>query len=102
MVENISQGFSPIFVGKFLSFRMIIDIVKRWVATKWKLRGCVEVDTIVGALFLFKLVLEEGRIHVLVETWSFGKHSLVLAKLKQDFDPSVDIYKMAPIWIKLP
>lgn len=89
-------------MGKFLSFRTIIDIVKRWVATKWKLKGFVEVDAMVGALFLFKLVLEEDRIHVLVGTWSFGKHSLVLAKWKQDFDPSADIYKMAPIWIKLP
>ncbi|XP_059064834.1 uncharacterized protein LOC131856895 [Cryptomeria japonica] len=54
-----------------------------------------------GGLFLFKFTAEEDLIFVLLGSWAYGKHFLTLAKWKLGFDPSVELNRMAPMWVRL-
>lgn len=95
VVHNISKRFSLVLVGRFLTYRPTIEMVRKWVSTRWKLKGTVEV--VVGVLFLFKFINDENRNHVLARTWRYNKHNLVLAKWKLGFIPSVDLQRMTSI-----
>lgn len=56
-----------------------MDMVQRWVAAKWCLKGSVHIYAMVGGLFLFRFTALEDLITVLsFGPWVYGKHSLAL------------------------
>ncbi|XP_059075102.1 uncharacterized protein LOC131875098 [Cryptomeria japonica] len=77
-------------------------MIRRWAKYRWKLKGSVDILAIPGGLFLFKFNVEEDPIFVLSGSWAYGKHFLTLAKWKPDFDPSTELNRMAPVWVRLP
>lgn len=86
----------------FLLLLTIIDMIRRWAKSRWKLKGSVDITTMLGGLFLFKFNAEEDLSYVLLGFWAYGKHVLPLAKWKPRFDPFVELNHMSPIWVKLP
>ncbi|GLJ21101.1 hypothetical protein SUGI_0385660 [Cryptomeria japonica] len=52
-------------VGKFFSLCPTMEMVRKWVKDKWKLKGSVSVSAISEALFLFKFTAEEDVTLVL-------------------------------------
>ncbi|XP_057814896.2 uncharacterized protein LOC131028601 [Cryptomeria japonica] len=69
---------------------------------KMELKGSVDISAMPGGLFLFKLTTKKDLIFVLSGSWAYGKHFLTLAKWKSGFDPSAELNRMAPIWVRLP
>lgn len=63
--DRIVLSMENVVVGRFLSFRPTVDMVKRWALTKWNLKGSVEVCTILGGIFLFKFTTMEDLISIL-------------------------------------
>ncbi|GLJ23524.1 hypothetical protein SUGI_0445660 [Cryptomeria japonica] len=57
-------------VGKFFSLRPTVEMVRKWVKDKWKLKGSVSVNAMIGALFLFKFTTEEDVALILSGCWS--------------------------------
>lgn len=89
-------------VGKFFSPRPTVEMVRKWVKDKWKLKGSVYVSAMPGALFLFKFTVEEDVALVLSGCWSYGRNNLSLCRWKVGFDPAADLQKSAPVWVRLP
>lgn len=102
IMDNIASSLNRCLVGRFLAFRPTIDMVRRWVGSRWKSKGSVFVSAMPGRLFLFKFTTEEDFIHVMSGRWSYGKHCLTLSKWKLGFDPSADLLRQVSVWIKLP
>ncbi|GLJ53244.1 hypothetical protein SUGI_1134770 [Cryptomeria japonica] len=79
-----------------------MEMVRKWVKDKWKLKGSVSLSAMPDALFLFKFTAEEDVTHVLSGCWSYGRNNLSLYRWKADFDRAADLQKTAPIWVRLP
>ncbi|XP_057868988.2 uncharacterized protein LOC131075992 [Cryptomeria japonica] len=75
-------------------------MVRRWAKARWKLKGSVDISTMPGGLFLFKFTTKEDLTFVLSGSWAYGKHILTLAKWNPGFDPSVQLNRMAPVWVR--
>ncbi|XP_059076689.1 uncharacterized protein LOC131875963 [Cryptomeria japonica] len=88
-------------VGKFFSLRPMVEMVRKWVKDKWKLKGSVSISAMLGALFLFKFTVEEDVAHVLSGFWSYGHNNLSLYCWKASFDLAADLQKIAPVWVRL-
>ncbi|GLJ44722.1 hypothetical protein SUGI_0940410 [Cryptomeria japonica] len=102
LMDKITSSLHLEIVGRFFSFRPSIDMVRRWAKSHWKLKGSVEVSAMPGGLFLFKFNTDEDLIYVLSGSWAYGKHFLTMAKWKPGFDPSAELNRMAPVWVRLP
>ncbi|XP_059064473.1 uncharacterized protein LOC131856638 [Cryptomeria japonica] len=88
-------------VGKFFSLRPMVEMVRKWVKDKWKLKGSVSVSAMPGALFLFRFIAEEDVALVLSGCWSYDRNILSLCRWKVGFDPTTDLQKTAPLWVRL-
>lgn len=102
IMDEVSSSLHLALVGRFLAFRLTINMVRRWANARWKLKGSVTISAMPGGLFLFKFMVEEDLIYVLSGTWAYGKHFLTLAKWKSGFDPSAELTRMALVWVRLP
>ncbi|XP_057845052.2 uncharacterized protein LOC131054539 [Cryptomeria japonica] len=89
-------------VGKFFYLRPMVEMVRKWVKDKWKLKWSVSVSAMFGALFLFKFTAEEDVALVLSRCWSYGRNNLSLCRWKDGFEPATDLHKTAPVWVRLP
>ena len=69
---------------------------------KWKVKDSVGVSTIPSNLFCFKFKVEEDVNVVLLETWYYDKHCLALTKWHMGFDASLELKKLALVWVRLP
>ncbi|XP_059064150.1 uncharacterized protein LOC131856394 [Cryptomeria japonica] len=76
-------------------------MVRQWAKSCWKLKGCLEVSAMPGGLFLFKFNTDEDLMYVLLGSWAYGKHFLTMDKWKPSFDPSTELNRMAPVWVRL-
>ncbi|XP_059064774.1 uncharacterized protein LOC131856851 [Cryptomeria japonica] len=101
IMDNITSSLHLCLVGRFLAFRPTIDMVRRWAGSRWKLKGSVSVSSMLGGLFLFRFTIEEDFIYIMSGSWSYDKHCLALSKWKSGFDPSADLLRLAPVWIRL-
>ncbi|GLJ54373.1 hypothetical protein SUGI_1167520 [Cryptomeria japonica] len=88
-------------VGKFFSLRPMVEMVRKWVKDKWKLKGSVSVSAMSGTLFLFKFTTEEDVALVLSRCWSYGRNNLSLYHWKVGFEPMADLQKTASVWVRL-
>lgn len=79
-----------------------MEIVRKWVKEKWKLKGSVSVSAMPRALFLFKFTAEEDVSLVLSGCWSYGRNNLSLCHWKDGFDPATNLQKTTPVWVRLP
>ena len=43
----------------------------------------------------------EDMTMMLVGSWSYGKHSLIVAKWHTVLDPMKELNRMAPVWVRL-
>ncbi|XP_059077997.1 uncharacterized protein LOC131876578 [Cryptomeria japonica] len=98
VVDKIMSSMTFTLVSKFFSFRPSVDMVRKWAATKWKLKGSVMISAMPRALFLFKFTLKEDMVLILSGYWTYGKHHLSLCKWKPRFDPVADLNKFALVW----
>ncbi|GLJ15662.1 hypothetical protein SUGI_0257630 [Cryptomeria japonica] len=89
-------------VGKFFSLCPMMEIARKWVKDKWKLKGSVSVSAMPGALFLFKFAVEEDVTLVLFGYSSHGRNNLSLCRWKAGFDLAANLQKIAPVWVRLP
>ncbi|GLJ30424.1 hypothetical protein SUGI_0602190 [Cryptomeria japonica] len=101
VMDCIMLNMNNTLVGNFFSLRLNMEMVLKWVATKWNLKGSVFVSAMLRALFLFKIIVEEDVIMVLSGFWAYGKNNLYLCRWKLGFDPVADLHKMASIWVSL-
>lgn len=100
--DRIVSSMENVVVGCFLSFRPMMDMVRRWVSTKWCLKGSVEICAMASGHFLFNFTASKYLISVLSSgPWVYGKHSLALCLWKLGFDPVVDLNKSTSMWICL-
>ncbi|XP_057839541.1 uncharacterized protein LOC131049493 [Cryptomeria japonica] len=89
-------------VGKLFSLHPTVEMVRKWVKDKWKLKESVSVSAMPGALFLFKFIAEEDVALVLFGCWSYGRNNLSLCRWKAGFDLAFDLQKTAPVWVRFP
>ncbi|XP_059064991.1 uncharacterized protein LOC131857021 [Cryptomeria japonica] len=101
IMDNIASSLHLCLVGRFLAFIPTIDMVRRWVGSKWKIKGSVSNSVMSGGLFLFRFTAEEDFVYIMSSSWSYGKHCLALSKWKSGFDPNTDLLRLAPVWITL-
>ncbi|GLJ32385.1 hypothetical protein SUGI_0651730 [Cryptomeria japonica] len=102
LMDKIASSLHLAIVGRFFSFRPSIDMVKHWAKSCWKLKGSLEISIMPRGLFLFKFNTDEDLIYVLSGSWAYGKHFLTMAKWKPGFDPSTELNRMAPVWVRIP
>lgn len=101
--DRILSSMENAFVGRFLSFRPTVDMVRKWVALKWRLKGSVEIYAMSGGIFLFKFTMPEDLVSVLsTGPWVYGKHNLALCHWKPRFNSDLYLNKSAPVWNCLP
>jgi len=91
VVENVSKGFCLILVGRFLSYRPTIKMVRKWVSNRWKLKASIMVVAMVRKMFLLKFINEEHQNKIFAGPWKLGKHNLVVAKWKPGFNRGVNL-----------
>ncbi|GLJ30298.1 hypothetical protein SUGI_0599220 [Cryptomeria japonica] len=65
VLDCILQNVADTLVGKFFSLRPTVEMVRKWVKDKWKLKGIAYVSGMHVALFLFKFTVEEDVTLVL-------------------------------------
>ena len=102
LVDNITSGLKLCVVGRFFSFRPMIEMVHKWVSKKWKIKSSVCIFAMIGGLFYFKFTMEGDLNFILLRTWYYGKHYLALTRWHLGFDASVEINKLALVWVRLP
>lgn len=73
IMDNIASSLHLFLVGRFLAFKPTIDMVRRWVGSRWKLKGSVFVSAMPGGLFLFRFTVEEDFIYIMLGSWSYDK-----------------------------
>ncbi|GLJ25172.1 hypothetical protein SUGI_0481490 [Cryptomeria japonica] len=78
VLDHILQNMANTLVGKFFSLHPMVEMVKKWVKDKWKLKGTVFFSAMLGSLFLFKFTIEEDVALVLSGCWSYGQNNLSL------------------------
>ena len=54
LVDSVSANLKLYLIGRFVFFHAPIEMVRKWVSQRWKLKGPVMVLGILGGLFLFK------------------------------------------------
>ncbi|GLJ40471.1 hypothetical protein SUGI_0833980 [Cryptomeria japonica] len=72
VLDSILQNMANTLVGKLFSLRPMVEMVRKWVKDKWKLKGSVYVSVMPRSLFLFKFTTEEDVGLVLSGSWSYG------------------------------
>lgn len=89
VTDRFVSSMENAVVGHFLSFRPMVDMVRRWAMAKWRLKGSVDICAMAGGIFLFKFTTSENLILVLSSSpWVYGKHSMALCRWKPRFDRS--------------
>ena len=81
IMDNIAASLHLSLVKRFLAFRPIIDLIRRWMNSRWNLKWS-----------------KEDLIHVISSSWS----SLTLSKQKLCFDPSGQLNCFALVQMRLP
>ncbi|GLJ31245.1 hypothetical protein SUGI_0626520 [Cryptomeria japonica] len=94
-LDRILLNMSNTLVGIFFSLCPTMEMVRKWVLAKWKLKGSVSVSVMPGALFLFKFTVEEDVAMVLSSFWTYGRCNLSLYRWKVGFDLTTDLQKTA-------
>ena len=59
-------------------------------------------STMPSGLFYFNFTTKEDFNWVLSRTWYFGKHCLALSRWHPNFDASLELKKLALVWVRLP
>ena len=102
VMDNVTSGLKLCVVGRFVSFRLSIEAVRKWVINKWKVKGNICVSAMPSGLFCFRFTTEDDLQMVLSGTWYFGKHCLALTRWHLGFDAGLELKKLAPVWVRLP
>ena len=61
VVENAPRDFSLSLVGRFLGYRPSIEMVMKWIAYRWKLRGSLTIATMLGTMYFFGFSNEKDQ-----------------------------------------
>ena len=69
LVDCVLANLKLYLIGRFISFHTSIEMVKKWVSQRWKLKGHVMVSTILGGLFFFKFKVDEDMKMVMVSRY---------------------------------
>ncbi|GLJ53077.1 hypothetical protein SUGI_1130890 [Cryptomeria japonica] len=72
VLDHILQNMANTLVGKIFSLCPMVEMVRKWVKDKWKLKGSVSISVMHGALFLLKFTTEEDVALVLSGCWSYA------------------------------
>lgn len=102
LVDSVTFGLKLCVIGRFVAFRPTIEMVRQWIGQKWKIKGRVGISAMPSGLFCFKFTVEEDISFVLLGTWYYGKHSLALTRWHPGFDASIELNKLALVWVRLP
>lgn len=102
LVDNITSGLKLCVVGRFVAFRPTIEMVWKWVSQKWKIKGSVSISMMPSNLFCFQFMTEEDINLILSGTWYYEKHYLDLTRWHLGFDASIELKKLAHVWVRLP
>ena len=102
VMDNVTSGLKLCVVGRFVAFRPSIEAVRKWVINRWKVKGNICVSAMPSGLFCFRFTAEEDLQMVLSGIWYFGKHCLALTRWHPGFDASLELNKLAPVWVRLP
>lgn len=91
-------------MGKFLAFFPSLDLVKKWVSSKWKLKGSITTSVMAYGLYLFSFTNQVDMACILMDgPWAYDSSNyLSLCKWKPNLDPWLDLGVVAPTWICLP
>ncbi|GLJ37235.1 hypothetical protein SUGI_0755210 [Cryptomeria japonica] len=65
VLDHILLNMNNTLVGKISSLRPTVEMVRKWVLDKWRLKGSVSVSGMPATLFLFKFTIEEDVVMVL-------------------------------------
>lgn len=58
-MDSLTSGLKLCVVGQFVAFRPTIEMVRKWVGQKWRIKGSVCVSTMPSGLFYFKFTAED-------------------------------------------
>lgn len=87
-----------VLVRKFIGQCLNIEVVRSWVARKWKGKGQTDVVTMDSGFFSFSFAYEEDFRSILTEgPWMLGKALLALKKWEPGFNPKDWECNEAPI-----
>lgn len=90
-------------VGKFSDPRPNIDLVRFFMSKRWKLKGRVEVSTLLRGFFSFAFSCVEDVPMILCGgPWVVGRSTLTLKKWVPNMDMSDAFFKIALVWVRLP
>lgn len=66
-----------------------MDPIKKWVSQQWKLKGLVEVITLMRRSVLFKFAYHKDMVSTLLKSpWMMGRKAVLMEKWHLEFDPS--------------
>ncbi|XP_059075363.1 uncharacterized protein LOC131875298 [Cryptomeria japonica] len=104
LVNSAIAELSLSLFGKFQAFCPPLDLVKKCVATRWKLKGSVTSSAMANGFFLFSFINQSNMATILTDgPWTYrNSNFLSLCKWKPNLDPWSDLGVVTPMWICLP
>eukprot|EP00253_Pinus_taeda_P033123 PITA_33123 len=92
-------------VGQFMGRWPSTKITDEWIQRNWRpqLKNSVICYAVGRGFFIFEFTTKEDRDLVFRNgPYFMGNQALYLNKWTPDFDPSVDVPKEVPVWVRLP
>lgn len=102
-VEKMCLSRKRSLIGKFMGNRPILENIKKWVKSTWRVKGEVMLATLPSNFLMFNFNNEEDLAWVMENRpWWFGKSGLHLKKWYEGFNPNKESFSILPMWISLP
>lgn len=90
-------------IGKFMGNRPILENIRKWMKSVWRVKGEVTLATLSLDFLMFNFNNEEDLTWVMENgPWWFGKSGLHLKKWYEGFNPNTESFSVMPMWVSLP